>query len=143
MDRKNCIRRTKEIIYENRDKDIESVLGDLDFDSSLELISSLIYSLGYESVRCSGEGPWMIFYGGMAGRESEILRYDLQSRKFHGLLESDIKSAFFIISEIEGFLSDSIELPHDMRQKRIDSVIKASGESSDRYSLILRNWKSL
>ncbi|MEC9038605.1 MAG: hypothetical protein VX787_03605 [Pseudomonadota bacterium] len=143
MNRKDCISKAKNIILGNLEKSFPQSIASIGPDDAMNLISALIYSLGYEHVNVVEERSLIRFYGNrVGGDDDEVLIYYRDSKDIAGSLETEIPSTFFVVQSIEGRLSDSLELPHQMRQKRIQAVISSAGVTEDRYVLILKNWKS-
>ncbi|MDS1311493.1 hypothetical protein [Marinobacter xiaoshiensis] len=142
MNRKDCIQKAKKTVFEGLDKSLSETLGLIESVDAISLISALIYSLGYESVNISESKSLVRFFGTWMSGDSEVLVFDKISKDISGPLEKEMPSTFFLVQSIEGILSNSLELPHEMRQKRIKSIIGEAGVTEDRYSLILKNWKS-
>lgn len=107
-----------------------------------EIISALIAANGFPYQELDIRDNKNVF---LAGHALENLHpvlecCEIDEPYIEGELKKVIENTYRLVFSIEHELSDAMYLPHEMRQKRIESVITNLGIDTDFYSNVLKNW---
>lgn len=130
----------KKIMIEGRFPTFSDLEGSK-FKNIDKVILALISANGFPYEQVNSEKEPIEFY---AGHEHDSLSLVLTYSTDKSLLDGDFKKiiekTYLVIYAIENELSEAMYLPHDMRQRRVNTVIDSIGVDASFYSTVLKNW---